>query len=80
MVNTIYKVALAPAGSIAARPARPAVVEKLPTGKKIGRNDPCPCGKINPKTGKPMKYKRCHGISYISVARPSRKQVFAWPR
>jgi len=63
MVNTIYKVALAPAGSIAARPARPAVVEKLPTGKKIGRNDPCPCGKINPKTGKPMKYKKCHGIS-----------------
>jgi len=27
--------------------------------KKIGRNDPCPCGKINPKTGKPMKYKKC---------------------
>ncbi|MBZ9577566.1 preprotein translocase subunit SecA [Patescibacteria group bacterium] len=26
---------------------------------KIGRNDPCPCGKINPKTGKPMKYKKC---------------------
>jgi len=28
-------------------------------GKKIGRNDPCPCGKINPETGKPMKYKKC---------------------
>ncbi len=27
--------------------------------KKIGRNDPCPCGKINPQTGKPMKYKKC---------------------
>jgi len=27
--------------------------------KKVGRNDPCPCGKINPETGKPMKYKRC---------------------
>ena len=27
--------------------------------KKISRNDPCPCGKINPKTGKPMKYKKC---------------------
>jgi len=26
---------------------------------KIGRNDPCPCGKINPATGKPMKYKKC---------------------
>jgi len=27
--------------------------------RKISRNDPCPCGKINPKTGKPMKYKKC---------------------
>ncbi|PIY89488.1 MAG: preprotein translocase subunit SecA [Candidatus Nealsonbacteria bacterium CG_4_10_14_0_8_um_filter_37_14] len=27
--------------------------------KKPGRNDPCPCGKINPQTGKPMKYKKC---------------------
>ncbi|MBZ9578625.1 preprotein translocase subunit SecA [Patescibacteria group bacterium] len=26
---------------------------------KVGRNDPCPCGKTNPKTGKPMKYKKC---------------------
>ena len=29
------------------------------TSKKPGRNDPCPCGKINPKTGKLMKYKKC---------------------
>lgn len=27
--------------------------------QKMGRNDPCPCGKINPQTGKPMKYKKC---------------------
>ncbi len=27
--------------------------------KKVGRNDPCPCGKINPETGNPMKYKNC---------------------
>ena len=27
--------------------------------RKLGRNDPCPCGKINPQTGKPMKYKKC---------------------
>ena len=27
--------------------------------RKLGRNDPCPCGKINLKTGKPMKYKKC---------------------
>ncbi len=28
---------------------------------KVGRNDPCPCGKINPDTGKPFKYKKCCG-------------------
>ncbi|XOB41373.1 MAG: preprotein translocase subunit SecA [Candidatus Nealsonbacteria bacterium] len=27
--------------------------------KKIGRNDPCPCGKKDQKTGKPIKYKKC---------------------
>ncbi len=26
---------------------------------KIGRNDPCPCGAINPKTGHVYKYKQC---------------------
>jgi preprotein translocase subunit SecA len=26
---------------------------------KVGRNDPCPCGKIDSKTGKPLKYKKC---------------------
>ncbi|OGE79275.1 MAG: preprotein translocase subunit SecA [Candidatus Doudnabacteria bacterium RIFCSPHIGHO2_01_FULL_46_14] len=28
-------------------------------GKSIGRNDPCPCGAINPNTGKVYKYKHC---------------------
>jgi preprotein translocase subunit SecA len=28
---------------------------------KVGRNDPCPCGKIDPHTGKPIKFKKCHG-------------------
>jgi len=28
---------------------------------KIGRNDPCPCGKVDPNTGKPIKYKKCCG-------------------
>ncbi|MBU3934756.1 preprotein translocase subunit SecA [Patescibacteria group bacterium] len=32
---------------------------KVGSKKTIGRNDPCPCGKINPSTGKPMKYKKC---------------------
>lgn len=27
--------------------------------KKIGRNDPCPCGAINPDSGQPYKYKKC---------------------
>jgi hypothetical protein len=32
------------------------------SNKKItGRNDPCPCGKINNNTGKNIKYKYCHG-------------------
>ncbi|MFH0912137.1 MAG: preprotein translocase subunit SecA, partial [Patescibacteria group bacterium] len=30
-------------------------------GEKIGRNDPCPCGAVDPTTGKPIKYKKCHG-------------------
>jgi len=27
--------------------------------KKLGRNDPCWCGAIDPNTGKPYKYKKC---------------------
>ena len=29
------------------------------TGKDVGRNDPCPCGAINPTTGEVYKYKKC---------------------
>jgi len=36
-------------------------------GKKIGRNDPCPCGAINPKTGKPYKYKKCGLIKMLPI-------------
>jgi preprotein translocase subunit SecA len=28
-------------------------------GQEVGRNDPCPCGAINPKTGEVYKYKKC---------------------
>ena len=37
-------------------------VKKQPVkkGEKIGRNDPCPCGKLRPN-GLPMKYKDCCG-------------------
>lgn len=33
------------------------------TVNKIGRNDPCPCGAINPQTAKPYKYKKCGMIN-----------------
>ena len=29
------------------------------TVNKIGRNDPCPCGAIDPNTKKPYKWKKC---------------------
>jgi preprotein translocase subunit SecA len=32
---------------------------RTPEGKEIGRNDACPCGAINPTTGKIYKYKNC---------------------
>ncbi|MCM8783042.1 MAG: preprotein translocase subunit SecA, partial [Candidatus Omnitrophica bacterium] len=28
---------------------------------KVGRNDPCPCGRTDPVTGRPVKFKKCHG-------------------
>jgi preprotein translocase subunit SecA len=34
-----------------------------PTIKEPGRNDPCPCGAINPNSGKPYKYKNCGMIN-----------------
>lgn len=34
--------------------------QPVKAGKKIGRNDPCPCGKLRPN-GLPMKYKDCCG-------------------
>jgi len=41
---------------------RQAPVRKEVTGNShVGRNDPCPCGKIDKRTGKPMKYKKCCG-------------------
>ena len=29
-----------------------------------GRNDPCPCGQIDPNSGRPKKYKKCHGATH----------------
>ena len=53
IVNTLMSVKIAPVP-----PPLPKVIQPGGT-RHIGRNDPCPCGKINPKTGKPMKYKKC---------------------
>lgn len=38
-------------------PKKPAISNGA---KKVGRNDPCPCGAKN-EDGKPIKYKKCHG-------------------
>ena len=35
------------------------IIDNAMDKKKIGRNDPCPCGRI--KNDKPVKYKKCHG-------------------
>ena len=44
--------------------APPPAVQQQPVSgpkpqSKLGRNDPCPCGKKDPITGKPIKYKKC---------------------
>ena len=45
--------------SISRQPA-PAAPSRTPSGAKVGRNEPCPCGAKNPD-GAPKKYKKCHG-------------------
>lgn len=35
------------------------ITDRVVGKSKVGRNDPCPCGKII--NGKPVKYKKCHG-------------------
>lgn len=50
------------AGDLAAALAGAKATKKATPGSayvKIGRNDPCPCGAINPNTGKVYKYKNC---------------------
>jgi len=51
IAQTILRVKIAPVET-------PKFIQPLAKNKP-GRNDPCPCGKINPQTGKPMKYKKC---------------------
>jgi len=56
VVHTIYKVSIAKEGAAVPSPMAEAAGrrEAVPAGKKVGRNDPCPCG-----SGK--KYKKCCG-------------------
>lgn len=55
-------IAQAAKGHAAERTTRDAIAPKArdKSGKKIGRNDPCPCGATKPD-GTPIKYKKCHG-------------------
>ena len=59
IANNILKVELK---AEAVKPPAGSISKSKTSGfnkRKLGRNDPCPCGKVNPKTGKPMKYKKC---------------------
>jgi preprotein translocase subunit SecA len=47
------------AASLAAASERVKNQSSMSHAVKIGRNDPCPCGAINPTTGEVYKYKKC---------------------
>jgi len=53
IANTILK------ANITREPASITQSASLRPKNKPGRNDPCPCGKKDPVTGKPIKYKKC---------------------
>ncbi|XOB46573.1 MAG: preprotein translocase subunit SecA [Candidatus Nealsonbacteria bacterium] len=57
IVNALMRASLSP---VQRQKVNTQARHNVETGKKKpGRNDPCPCGKVDSKTGKPMKYKRC---------------------
>ena len=43
------------------RPSRVIPASSQTPHLKVGRNDPCPCGKIDSRTGNRLKYKKCCG-------------------
>ena len=45
--------------SVAKADQQPSPLRSSGGNKKIGRNDPCPCGALNSNTGKVYKYKKC---------------------
>ena len=50
--------ALPPAAPVTGRDVEAAHTPVHRDGPKVGRNDPCPCGKVD-SAGKPIKYKKC---------------------
>ena len=55
--QNIWRILKSPTGNI---PRQNAPVKNISaTDKKVGRNDPCPCGAINSETGKVYKWKQC---------------------
>ncbi|MFH0918440.1 MAG: preprotein translocase subunit SecA, partial [Candidatus Omnitrophota bacterium] len=48
-----------PDSQIQAAPEKPPVHSTQSHQPKVGRNDPCPCGKKNSESGTPLKYKKC---------------------
>ncbi|MFH1656894.1 MAG: preprotein translocase subunit SecA [bacterium] len=64
IIKAIFAVELAvqPTMPMFSQPSFSGGTSSRPAAKeKVSRNDPCPCGKIDPKTGKPIKYKKCCG-------------------
>ena len=62
IAQTILKVSLVPKTTGVSPINSPQNYEARPRNikKKVGRNDPCPCGAKHPD-GRPVKYKHCHG-------------------
>ena len=52
IANTLMSIKVAPTQAPTPQPIQAA------GARRIGRNDPCPCGKKD-STGKPLKYKKC---------------------
>ncbi len=61
--NTIFPILALDLKQISFQSQEQKATPPPPEFKDIGRNDPCPCGAINPETGKPYKWKKCGMIN-----------------
>ncbi len=61
IVYTIYKIEVKPQerSALPHQSTHSTAAPKNLQGDKVGRNDPCPCGAVNPQTGQRYKYKKC---------------------